>query len=83
MSWKDVGGQEKLKEVLKWSIQKPIEDPSKFKGNVMKGILLYGPPGCSKTMIVKALATECGLNFLWVQVSDADMILLDSHLELF
>lgn len=68
--WNDIGGQEELKQKLKEMVQLPLEAADTFKAlgvNAPKGVLLYGPPGCSKTLTAKALATESGLNFLAVK----------------
>lgn len=68
--WKDIGGQEELKWKLKEMIQLPLEAADTFKrlgASAPKGVLLYGPPGCSKTLTAKALATESGVNFLAVK----------------
>lgn len=69
--WSDIGGQKDLKKKLKQAIIWPIKYTDSFKRLGIKaprGILMYGPPGCSKTMIAKALATETGLNFIAVKV---------------
>ncbi|XP_058792061.1 ATPase family gene 2 protein homolog A [Phymastichus coffea] len=67
VKWSDIGGQRdlklKLKQSVEWSLKRP-EAFKKFNTTPPKGVLMFGPPGCSKTMIAKALATESKLNFL-------------------
>ncbi|XP_076595146.1 ATPase family gene 2 protein homolog A [Chaetodon auriga] len=68
--WSDVGGMEEVKLKLKQAVEWPLRHPEAFTRMGIqppKGVLLYGPPGCSKTMIAKALANESGLNFLAVK----------------
>ncbi|CAH2300892.1 spermatogenesis-associated 5 isoform X1 [Pelobates cultripes] len=70
VSWSDIGGMENVKLKLKQAVEWPLKHPESFiRMGIQppKGVLLYGPPGCSKTMIAKALANESGLNFLAVK----------------
>ncbi len=71
VSWDDIGGQHDLKHKLKQAIEWPLKHPEAFKRlgiTPPKGLLMYGPPGCSKTMIAKALAKESGINFIAIKV---------------
>ena len=73
MVWTDIGGQEDLKHKLRQAIEWPLKHPEAFARlgiKPPKGLLMYGPPGCSKTMIAKALARESGLNFIAIKVQD-------------
>ena len=68
--WSQIGGQHDLKKKLEQAIIWPIKYADSFRRLSIKaprGLLMYGPPGCSKTMIAKALATETGLNFIAVK----------------
>jgi AAA family ATPase len=68
--WHDIGGHASTKLRLRRAITRPLHHPStmtRLNLRTNRGILLYGPPGCSKTLLVKALATESGLNFLAVK----------------
>ena len=68
--WEDIGGLEETKKNLQEMILYPIEHPEKFHKFGMtpsKGVLFYGPPGCGKTMLAKAVANECSANFISVK----------------
>jgi transitional endoplasmic reticulum ATPase len=68
--WKDVGGLEDIKVALTDNLIAAMRDPSKFTKMGIKppkGALIYGPPGCGKTLIARALATESGANMILVK----------------
>jgi AAA family ATPase len=72
VKWSDIGGQHDLKKRLVEMVVWPLKYAhalDRLHVQVPKGILMYGPPGCSKTMVAKAIATESGLNFIAVKVS--------------
>jgi len=68
--WKDVGGLDYAKKTLEDNMITSINDPSKSTKMGIKppkGVLLYGPPGCGKTILARALAAECGANMILVR----------------
>ena len=70
VKWDDVGGLEEVKQVLKENVVYPLKNPDlyeKFNIKPPRGILLYGPPGCGKTLLAKAVARESGANFIAVR----------------
>ncbi len=69
-SWNDIGGLFEVKNELRELVQYPIEHPEKFEKFGMspsRGVLFYGPPGCGKTLLAKAVANECQANFISVK----------------
>ena len=68
--WKDVGGIDDAKRTLNDNLITAIKEPAKFQKMGIKppkGALLYGPPGCGKTLLARALATESGANMIFVR----------------
>jgi len=68
--WDDAGGLEEVKEHLKEAVEWPLKNPEMFTRlgiKPPKGILLYGPPGCGKTLLARAVATESEANFISIK----------------
>ncbi|CAH8360494.1 unnamed protein product [Eruca vesicaria subsp. sativa] len=70
VNWEDVGGQKEVKNQLMEAVEWPQKHQDAFKRigtRPPSGILMFGPPGCSKTLMARAVASEAGLNFLAVK----------------
>lgn len=66
--WEDVGGLQHAKKDILDTIELPLRLPKLFSTNLQRsGLLFYGPPGCGKTLLAKAIATEFTLNFYSVK----------------
>ena len=69
-SWNDIGGYDTVKAELKEMVIWPLKFADEFRRMSIdppRGILLYGPPGCSKTMLARAVASESSMNFIAIK----------------
>ena len=86
LTFADVGGLAEVKKQIRKKIITPFLKPSlfqRFKKKVGGGILLYGPPGCGKTLLARATAGECDAQFINVAISDIlDMYIGESERKL-
>jgi ribosome biogenesis ATPase len=70
VSWDDIGALQSVRDELTLSILEPIRNPETFHAlglSLPAGVMLYGPPGCGKTLLAKAIAHESGANFISVK----------------
>jgi len=68
-SWEEVGGLHSVKQELLEAVEWPMKHPGSFERlgiRAPKGVLLVGPPGCGKTLLARAVATETNANFIHV-----------------
>ena len=71
VKFSDIAGLDQAKRLLKEAVLVPLKYPHFFQGILepWRGVLLFGPPGTGKTMLAKAVATECRTTFFNVQAS--------------
>jgi transitional endoplasmic reticulum ATPase len=68
--WTEIGGLEEAKQELKEAVEWPLKNPEIFVRlgiKPPKGILLYGPPGCGKTLLARGVSTESEANFITIK----------------
>eukprot|EP00210_Caulerpa_lentillifera_P003262 g3113.t1 len=69
VQWSDIGGLEDVKELIRETVELPIKHRTLFCSGLHKrlGVLLHGPPGVGKTLLAKAIATECKTKFISIK----------------
>ncbi|TDH70904.1 hypothetical protein CCR75_002923 [Bremia lactucae] len=70
ITWDDIGALKEVRDELSLAVLQPIAHPERFAAlglSMPTGVLLYGPPGCGKTLLAKAIAHESGANFISIK----------------
>ena len=70
ISWEDIGGLKSIKRELQEFVQYPVnhrEKLLKLGVTASRGVLMYGPPGCGKTLLAKAVPNECNVKFMYIK----------------
>lgn len=70
VTWSDIGALDKIREVLQFEVVKAIQHPEIYASAGLSspaGLLLYGPPGCGKTLLAKAVSNESCCNFISIK----------------
>jgi transitional endoplasmic reticulum ATPase len=73
VGWEDIGGLKRVIESLREAVELPLTHGGileKLRVRRGNGILLYGPPGTGKTLLAKAIASQCGINFISINGAD-------------
>ena len=82
--YSDIGGQASVIQKLKEAVEWPLLHPDSFQRlgvRPPKGVLLYGPPGCSKTILARACACESGVNFVAVKGPEASVYIVLANVD--